>query len=246
MELCIGIRGTVLDWFRSFLSNRRFSVSIGQYSSSVAHSSCGVPQGSTLAPLLFSLYMLPIGSIFRKFGASYHCYADDTQLYIPFKRNDKSALYQLTACLQELKAWLTNNFLHLNDDKTRIVLFRPNEKTDLSTVDLGSLSPYYSSEVKDLGFILDSDLKLNKQINYTVSASFYHLRRVAKVKPFLSRKSFEIIIHAFISSRLDYCNLLYYGLPVSSILRLQLVQNAAARLLTGSHRRNHITPMFIA
>ncbi len=76
------------------------------------------------------------------------------------------------------------------------------------------------------------DLKLNKQINSTVSASFYHLRRLAKVKPFLSRKSFEIIIHAFISSRLDYCNSLYYGLPVSSIHRLQLVQNAAARLLT--------------
>ncbi len=95
---------------------------------------------------------------------------------------------------------LTNHFLHLNDDKTQIVLFRPNEKTDLSTVDLGSLSPYCSSEVKDLGFILDSDLKLNKQINSTVSASFYHLQRLAKVKPFLSRESFEIVIHAFISS----------------------------------------------
>ncbi len=93
-----------------------------------------------------------------------------------------SLLY--TACLQELKAWLTNNFLHLNDDKTQIILFSPNEKTDLSTVDLGSFSPYYSSEVKDLGFILDNDLKLNKQINSTVS-SFYHQRRLAKVKLFL-------------------------------------------------------------
>ncbi len=75
-----------------------------------------------------------------------------------------------------------------------------------------------------------------------MSASFYHLRRLAKVKPFLNRKRFEIIIHAFISSRLDYCNS-YYGLPVAAIHRLQLVQNAAARLLTGSRRRNHITPI---
>ncbi len=188
--------------------------------------------------------MLPIGSIFRKFDVSYHCYADDTQLYIPIKRNDKSAFYQLTAGLQELKAWLTNNFLHLNDDKTQIILFRPNEKTDLSTVDLGSLSPYYSSEVKDLGFILDSDLRLNKQINYTVSASFYHLRRLAKVKPFLSRKSFEIIIHAFISSRLDYCNSLYLWAACSQLF---IVYNWSKmrlpRLLTGSRRRNDITPI---
>ncbi len=181
LDHCIGIRGTVLDWFRSFLSNRRFSVSIGQYSSSVAHSSCGVPQGSTLAPLLFSLYMLPIGSIFRKFDVSYHCYADDTQLYIPIKRNDKSALYQLTACLQELKSWLTNNFLHLNDDKTQIILFRPNEKTNLSTVDLGSLSPYYSSEVKDLGFILD------RAGRYIACDSHAHL--VSKAGSLISAKS---------------------------------------------------------
>ncbi len=72
---------------------------------------------------------------------------------------------------------------------------------------------------------------------------FNHLRRLTKVKPFLSRKSFETVIHAFISSWLDYCNSLYYGLPVSSINQLQLVQNAAARLLTGSHKWVHITPI---
>lgn len=152
--------------------------------------------------------MLPIGSIFRRFGVSYHCYADDTQLYIPFKRNDKSATKQLMDCYQELKAWLNNNLLHLNDDKTQIVLFGPTEKSDLSNVDLGSLTSYRSFAAKNMGFTSDSGLKL-KQINTVVSSSFYHLRRLAKVKSFLSRNSFEIVIHAFISSRLDYCNSLY-------------------------------------
>ncbi len=63
LEHCIGIRGTVLNWFQSFLSNRRFSVCIGKYYSSVVHSTCVVPQGSILAPILFSPYMLPMGSI---------------------------------------------------------------------------------------------------------------------------------------------------------------------------------------
>jgi len=96
------------------------------------------PSGFNI-PLLFSLYMLPIGSIFRRFGVSYHCYVDDTQLYIPLKR-DKFPLNHLTDCLQELKTWLNKNFLHLNDDKTQIVLFGPTEKSDLSNVDLGSLT----------------------------------------------------------------------------------------------------------
>ncbi len=109
LEHCIGIRGTVLNWFQSFLSNRRFSVCIGKYYSSVVHSTCVVPQGSILAPILFSPYMLPMGSIFRRFGVSYQCYTDDTQLHIPLKRDDNSAVNQLTACLLALKTWLTKN-----------------------------------------------------------------------------------------------------------------------------------------
>lgn len=102
---------------------------------------------------------------------------DDTQLFIPSRCKNRSAINQL----MEMKTWITNNFLHLNDDKTHIVLFGPTEKTDLSTVDLGSFTPFRSFDVKDLGFILESGLKLNKQIIF-----FYH-RRLAKVKPFVSR-----------------------------------------------------------
>ncbi len=70
-----------------------------------------------------------------------------------------------------------------------------------------------------------------------------HLRSVAKVKHFLSSKDLEIVIHALISSRLDYCNSLYIGLPQSTPSRLQMVQNAAARFLTGTKKRDHITPV---
>lgn len=120
LERCIGVGGTILNWFRSFLSNRRFSFNIGKHSSFVAHATFGVSQGSTLAPFLFSLYRLPIGSIFRRFGVSYHCYADDTQLYMPVMRNDRSTINQLAVCLQDLKAWLSNNFLHLMKDKHKL------------------------------------------------------------------------------------------------------------------------------
>lgn len=85
LERSFGITGMVLKLFQFFLSNRSFSISLGAHSSMVAHLTCDVPQGSILVPLLFSLYMVPVGSIFSRSGVSYHCYVDDTQLYIPIK-----------------------------------------------------------------------------------------------------------------------------------------------------------------
>lgn len=76
-----------------------------------------------------------------------------------------------------------------------------------------------------------------------VKGSFYQLRTLSKVKPYLSFNDLESVIHAFISCKLDYCNSLYVGLDHSSLRRLQLVQNAAARLLTGTKKRKHITPV---
>ncbi len=62
----VGIRGTALQWFKLYLANRNFSVMIGDFCSSHASLSCGVPQGSVLGPILFSLYILPLGSIIKK------------------------------------------------------------------------------------------------------------------------------------------------------------------------------------
>ena len=89
----------------------------------------------------------------------------------------------------------------------------------------------------------DSNFKFDKQISLVVKNSFFHLKILSKVKGYLSRKDLETVIHAFINSRLDYCNSLYVGLDQSLLHRLQLVQNAAARLLTGKRKKNHISPV---
>lgn len=115
LETCVGLRGTVLEWFRSYLTDRRFVVNIGHHSSSEIQLRSGVPQGSILGPALFSLYLLPLGSIFSKYGVSFHLYADDTQIYIPLKRGNKNAFKPILDCLEELKLWLATNFLSLNE-----------------------------------------------------------------------------------------------------------------------------------
>jgi len=100
--------------FGSYLSDRRYVVNIGHHSSSEVPLNSGVPQRSILGPVLFSLYMLPLGSIFNKYGVSFHLYADDTQIYIPMKWDDKQALKPILDCLEELKHWLATNFMSLN------------------------------------------------------------------------------------------------------------------------------------
>ncbi|KAI2665842.1 RNA-directed DNA polymerase from mobile element jockey [Labeo rohita] len=139
MEFCVRVKDTVLKWFRSYLAGRKFSVSFGPFSSAKAPLTCGVPQGSVLGPVLFSPYMLPLGSILRKYDISFHCFADDVQIYMPLK-SENSSTQSLQSCLQEVKDWLKLNFLNLNESKTEIVMFGSSKQT----LDLGV--PFSSHE----------------------------------------------------------------------------------------------------
>ena len=138
---------------------------------------------------------------------------------------------------------MATNFLQLNQNKTEVIIFGPTKSVRDLTNALGPLSASAHTSVKNLGVYLDSSLNFNKQVSSVVSSSFYQLRTISKLKPILTLRDLETVIHAFISSRLDYCNSLYHGLSQSTLHRLQMVQNSAARLLTGTRRRDHITPV---
>ena len=241
LEHLVGISGSVLTWFQSYLSERTFSVHIGDFASPPAPLSCGVPQGSILGPILFLLYILPLGPILQKHNMAFHCYADDVQIYLPLNNISNDPFQPLLNCIQDIKTWMDTNFLTLNENKTEIIIFDAPPSLPLHS--LGLLKSNVCSSARNLGFILDSNFKLDKHISSVVKTSFFQLRVISKVKPFLPKKQLEMLIHALISSRLDYCNSLYIGIDQSQLQRLQLVQNSAARLLTSTKKRDHISPV---
>ncbi len=93
------ISGNALQWFDSYLSDKSFNVSWRGEVSKSQHLATGVPQGSVLGPLLFSVYMASLGLDIQKHGFSYHCYADDTQLYLSFHPDDPTIAARISACL---------------------------------------------------------------------------------------------------------------------------------------------------
>ncbi len=193
----MGISGRALDWLIYYLSDRSFSLSIGTYMSDSAPLTCGVPQGSVLGPLLFSLYMLPLGKIISSFKISYHCYADDIQFYIYFSpdRLEKRSLLQ--NCLTSVNKWMSDNFLQLYNDKTEVMIIAPEHITTKIRQIVGGL---YSP--RNLGVIFDRSMCLNSHVKSVVRSCFFHLRNIAKIRYVVSKKKMEILVHAFISTRL--------------------------------------------
>uniref|UniRef100_A0A8C6V627 Reverse transcriptase domain-containing protein n=1 Tax=Neogobius melanostomus TaxID=47308 RepID=A0A8C6V627_9GOBI len=192
LEHWVGIRGSALHWFRSYLADRHFCVSLGDFVSSLAPLTSGVPQGSILGPLLFSLYMLPLGLILRKHGVGFHFYADDTQIYLPLKKCDSRAAASLLDCLEDLKLWMSLNFLKLNQEKSEVIVFSPSSPGHAPSVDLGILNHFMKQVVTNVGVTMD--LKLDQQISKVVKSSFFQLRKLAKIKPILTQQHFETVM----------------------------------------------------
>ena len=121
LSTCFGVHGTALAWLTSYLTNRSQTVCMGAVSSNPSNCSSGVPQGSVLGPILFSLYISPIGQIVSDFGLAHQQYAADSQLYISLNVID--SITRLEACLDTLRIWLCYNGLCLNPDKSESILF---------------------------------------------------------------------------------------------------------------------------
>lgn len=100
LEHHVGLSRTVFDWFRSYLQDWAYFVTIGNFVSKTVSIICGLPQGSVLGPVLFNLYLLPLGKILQDHKINYHNYADDTQIYTVFTPADYGMINKLCLCAE--------------------------------------------------------------------------------------------------------------------------------------------------
>ena len=244
LQNLIGLSGSVLKWFSSYLFNRSFSVSANNFMSETIGLYSGVPQGSVLGPILFLLYLLPLGQLIRQFdNVSYHLYADDIQLYCSFKASELHKLTSLINCLTTIKQWLNDNYLQLNSNKTETLIITPDNYIPQIKQHIGALHSSVVPKIWNIGVVFDSAMSMELHSKLVTKNCFFHLRNISKIRTLVSRAELEMIIHAFISSRLDYCNNLFTCFNKKELDRLQVVQNSAARLLTQTNNRAHITPV---
>ena len=159
LQYHLGIHDIALDWCKSYLLNKPQHVCVGNAVSNPVILDYSVPQGSVLGPQWFTVYTSPVRDIILKYNLNYHVYADDTQLYITFKSSQEpadSCITTLEKCIQEIRSWMRQNFLKLNDEKTEFLLFGSRQqlsKVCLPFITIGDSQITPSSQARNLGVI---------------------------------------------------------------------------------------------
>lgn len=245
LESCYGITDTALQWFNSYLNERTQFVVINQSKSTSHFMKSGVPQGSVLGPILFSLYIAPLEDVISRHGLECMFYADDSQLFVMFHPSEKNkSIDTMQSCATDIMNWNRNNKLITNESKTEIlhISSKFSKSPAITHLNIGNTTIKLSPKATNLGVIFETNFSMKSQINSICSKASFALRRIGQIRKYLDEKTTERLIHAFIISHLDYCNGLLYGTPSSDLLRLQTVQNTAARLTTLKKKSEHITP----
>ena len=231
-----GFTDTVLQWFSSYLTDRTHYVSLCNHCSDFAHVHSGVPQGSVLGPMLFTMYIKPLSAIIDSHSIIHHSFADDLQLQMSAPPDRISELlHSMQSCICDVKAWATANTLKLNDSKTELMLVTSKRSKHLhnlpTSITIGNAQIPFKHSVKNLGFTLDCHLTMNAHVSNIARTCYFELRRLASIRRFLTSTATATLVSAFVLSRIDYCNSLLFGSTNDVTSHLQRIQNYAARVI---------------
>ena len=239
----IGLGGTVLEWFGSFLKGRTQRVKIEDSYSESEEVPCGAPQGSILGPKCFNINVRSQPRAFERWKLKSSSFADDSngrkKFALKFQFN--VITQDIVECLKEIVKWSNVHYMKLNPDKTEIILLCPsslNKEVIIRGVIYEDECIRFSTEVKNVGVWLDKNLKMDKHVNSITSHCYKILKDIGRIRKYLQKNHIENLVHAVISSRLDYCNSMFMNISKDNLFKLQKLQNAAARLVLGRRKRD--------
>lgn len=246
LETEIGIKDGALKWFKSFLTGRSQRIRIGSTVSDVIVIKFGVPQGSVLGPVLFNIYIRSIYGHVKRLGFAIYGYADDHQIFKKFNGKSQTTVLinELSHCFKNIQRWMNRFYLKLNATKTQIIVFGPPnvlQQININGTQLtdGTLVRFVST-VKNLGVRMDESLTMEKHVRHLKSKCFQTIRKICKVRFLLTQDQLKTVVNSLVVTCLDYCNGLFYGINENALNQLQLIQNAAAKLITGKYKHDHL------
>ena len=237
----MGFSKQFLRWIMNYLKGRQQYVQNDDKKSEKLNTNFGVPQGSILGPALFNLYVADLADHLGE-ACSCHQYADDTTIYNSVKPKDlEKGVTKITDSFKNLAHWSDESKLAINNDKTKTMLVTTPQMANYhslrtpGTINI-SLNNNKNLEVletyKLLGVHISNTLRWEKHVNETASLAI--LRKLRNMAPFQLRKQ---LAESLILSKLDYCDVVYYGLPAKLLKRLQRVQCSVACFVTEKFSR---------
>ena len=236
-----GIRGVLLNWFKSYLSNRKQFVKIKGNTSSMQTVVCGVPQGSILGPILFILSINDMCNISDKL--KYILFADDTSVFMSHK-NIQSLQQDFGNEINKLLHWLSLNKLILNVNKTNYMVFTK-QKIDFNEVDLQVNNHEFKrvSVNKFLGIEIDSKLTWNEHTGAVCNKISKNTGILKKLR-FLPKCVLRMLYNTLILPHLYYCSEVWAMTSQTNLNRILKMQKKAIRVISNSHYRAHSKPIF--
>ena len=234
-----GIRGSLWNWFKSYLSNRKQYTCIDKTKSSERPVQTGVPQGSCLGPLLFLVYMNDLGSL----NDMIKLFADDTNVFI-FGKNTQNIEFKANKLLSDIQNWLLANRLSINIDKRCYTLFSTRKKLQDITLKICDTVIKRVSSCKYLGVIIDENLSWKEHIHFVYSKLVKFSAIFYKVRDMLSITCLMQLYFSFVYPHLLFGVEVYANCHVSHLHSLKVLNNKIIWTLLSLNRLTHIELLY--
>ena len=230
----IGIKNLELEWFRSYLNNRKQKVVFNGATSGERLITCGVPQGSALGPLLFLIYINTLPNAVKH--SKINMFADDTAIFLNGKKS-KDIEQQLNSDLRSISCWLEQNGLAPNASKCECILIGTPQKLRTEQpiqLRLGQNNIKMVNSSKYLGLMVDAHISWSEHVDALSKKVSSRIGLMSRIRNYLDSSTSKLIYNAIVLPLFDYCDVVWDCCNASSKVKLQNLQNHARKVILKS------------